>query len=144
MISRANKVEEYNEIWIKEKRRLKKKYKEKLEQKVKHLQEKCGSKRCIPDEVEGIVIKDQELPVEFESDPRCYDNIEISEAEKMVLQLPPKFTLYEDVNVEKTVAEIEKGMVKLRWEMNTKKKKEEGAISQSTPVYDTKECSFDF
>ena len=48
----------------------------------------------------------------------------------MVLQLPPKFTLYEDVNVEKTVAEIEKGMVKLRWEMNTKKKKEEGAISE--------------
>ena len=76
VISRANKVQEYNEIWIKEKRRLKKKYKEKLEQKVKHLQEKYGSKRCIPDEVEGVIIKDQELPEEFESDPRCYDNNE--------------------------------------------------------------------
>ena len=143
-LDRNNKTEEYNEIWIREKRRLKQKYKEKMEQKVKHLRQKYGYRRELPDEVEGVIIKDQELPEEFESNPRCYDNVEITDEEKKVLLLPPKFTVYENVDVIKTIAEIEKGMVKLRWEMNEVKKKEEGNVMQQKPVYDPKKNSFDF
>ena len=65
-LDRNNKTEEYNEIWIREKRRLKQKYKEKMEQKVKHLRQKYGYRRELPDEVEGVIIKDQELSEELE------------------------------------------------------------------------------
>ena len=59
VIRRANKLAEYHAIWTKEKRRLKKMYKEKAEKKIKHLQDKYGDKQLTPDEIEGIIIKDQ-------------------------------------------------------------------------------------
>ena len=116
IINNANLDRRYQVIWTAEKRRIRSWYKRKLERKLLHLKEKYGKKKEIPDEVNGVLIKDQPLNVEFESDPRCYDGVEITDNEKKVLQLGPKFTIYEEVNVDRTIAEIEKGMVKLRYE----------------------------
>ena len=148
IIRRANILDEYNQIWITEKGRLKEVYKRKLEKKVKHLVEKYGRKRVIPDEVEGIIIKDQPIVEEFESNPRCYGNVEISEEERQVLKLPPKFSLYERIDVEKTIAEIEKGMVKLRYEKNFEQTTNNGDNRSQPPpvgpIYKQEDNTFDF
>ena len=119
-----------------------------MEKKIQHLKNKYRLSRIIPDEVNGVIIKDQALEPEFESNPRCYDNVEINEKEKKILQLGPKFTLYEDVDVVKTVAEIGKGMVKLRYEQMRKEQEESEAngnlIRNVGPTYDVENKEFNF
>ena len=101
----------------------------------------------VPDEMNGVILKDQLLEEDFESDPRCYGNVEINEDEKTILKLGPGFTLYEEINVVKTVAEVEKGMVKLRYEQIRKENEEgdpENRPRQRKPVYDYDKKEFDF
>ena len=148
VIKNANIDRRYHTIWSTEKRRIRTWYKRKLERKLSHLKEKYGEKKEIPDDVNGVIIKDQPLEVEFESDPRCYDGVEINDNEKKVLQLGPKFTIYEDVDVEKTIAEIEKGMVKLRYEQMRKEKNKSSeprnqAIT-TEPTYNHEKKEFNF
>ena len=51
--------------------------------------------------------------MDFESKPRCYGGIQINENEQQLLELPPNFSLYENIDVIETIAQIEKGFVKL-------------------------------
>ena len=54
------------------------------------------------------------------------DKIPLSDPEKQVLSLPPKFTKYEDITVSKINASAEALACKLRWEQMERNQREEG------------------
>ena len=70
-------------------------------QKLSHLKTKWQKKVICPDEIRGIsLIPDMNvLPPEFSSEPRLYGGVELDEGEKLVLELPVKFGLYQKLNV---------------------------------------------
>ena len=77
---------------------------------------KCRYKKntSTPDILHGIMV-DQEIASDFSSASRCYGNTEISNEEKELLSLPPKYAVYEKIDQVDCIAEIEKGLTKLRW-----------------------------
>ena len=108
----------FNKIWSDEKWRIKKELDSKKMKKIAHLTElerrRTNAKRT-SDNIRGIKISDQQVAEMFESRPRVYANTEISGSERQVLELPPKFAVYDEVDVKKCEVEIEKAFVKLRW-----------------------------
>ena len=110
-------VRDFNSVWEKEKRRHWLFLRRKRKRKVKFLLEKFGSEDVIDcvTEVEGITVADQPVPSTFSSDARCYGGVELSDDEEKVLCLPPKFAVYEKVDLTSCEAQIEKGLAKLRW-----------------------------
>ena len=89
----------------------------------------------------GIITSDQVIPPTFESKPRIYDgtNVEISKAEVSVLSLGPKFAIFEEVNPESIEIELEKSLVKLRWDRMNKgeddEEEEEATANQNGGEY---------
>ena len=63
----------------------------------------------------GIRVEDDELGKEFESEPRLYGGIVMSENEMKILRLPPKFGLYRKLNVSQCKIDVEESLNKLRW-----------------------------
>ena len=55
------------------------------------------------------------LPPEFSSEPRLYGGVELDEDEKLVLELPVKFGLYQKLNVTQCKIDTEEALNKLRW-----------------------------
>ena len=55
------------------------------------------------------------LPEEFSSEPRLYGNVNISDNEKKVLELPPKYGIYKKVSVRDCIISVEESLNKLRW-----------------------------
>ena len=82
---------EYLNVW----REFITKYKNELkvanEKKANWLINKWQWRKVVPEELRGIVIKDQDIPAEFSSDPRVYGGVELNNAEKELLELPPNF-----------------------------------------------------
>ena len=110
-------VRAFNNIWRKEKRRHWLYLRKKRTRRVNFLSEKFGSRNacdCVT-EVEGIVVVDQPLPSTFSSNPRCYGGVQLTGDEEKVLGLPPKFAVYDRVDLTSCEAQIEKGLAKLRW-----------------------------
>ena len=70
----------------------------------------------IPDMIEGVIIKNQDLPSEYTSTPRTYGGILLDANEQALLSLPPKYAIFETVDSERCESEIEKSLAKLRWE----------------------------
>ena len=116
-IAAAGVLEEYERLW---KREITKYENERLSthrKKLQHLRMKYKRKETnVPDEIEGIILKDQELPAEYNSTPCTYGGIVLNENEQSLLSLPPKYAMYEQVTLERCEAEIEKALAKLRWE----------------------------
>ena len=50
----------------------------------------------------------REIPATFTSDPKCHGGCSVDEKEKKVLSLPPKFAVYNSVDVQQCLA-------KFRW-----------------------------
>ena len=69
----------------------------------------------IDDEKNVTVVDDVELGVEFESEPRLYGGVVMSEDEMKVLRLPPKFGIYKKLNVTQCRIDVEESLNKLRW-----------------------------
>ena len=93
----------------------------KRRKKVKFLRNKYRrERRIVPDEVDGIIIKDQPIPDDFTTEPRVYGGVNITEPEKELLSLPPKFAMYDKIEPKKCEAEVEKALTKLRWERISK------------------------
>ena len=138
-------VQQFEEIWNVERRRVVESLKVKRKRKIAFLREKYGQSREIPDQIEGITIADSDLPATFNSEPRCYGGCSTDEKEKKILSLPPKFAVYDKVNTVECEAEIEKGLAKLRW---TKRKQFEGDKNQQDenkePEGETKGTVYDF
>lgn len=109
----------FNRVWNKEKRWHWKILKEKRKRKGNFLLRKYGCREvmdCVT-EVEGITVGDQTIPCTFSSNPQYYGGVELSGEENKTLCLPPKFAVYDRVNLTSCEAQIEKGLAKLRWSM---------------------------
>ena len=89
-------------LWEQEKQCCRQKLKEKRKAKQKFLCEKYIH-YGIPDEVDGILVRDQEIPETYydTAKPCCYGGVVIDENEERLLSLPPKFSVYEDIDTVK-------------------------------------------
>ncbi len=121
---RHNGIERgFNQEWSKEKSLNRKMYKETRKQKVEWLSSKHDKRaNDIPDEFNGITIKDQELGEEYKKECKIYGGLEVSEKEKAAASLTPKHTVYRNINIMEGEAEIEKGLTKYRWKDISKEK----------------------
>ena len=122
----------FNAMWRREKKIVRRIHKEMRHKKVTFLlnksrTEETNSKRKVSS-VLGIITSNQVIPPSFESKPRIYDgtNVEISKAESSVLSLGPKFAIFEDVDPEDIEVELEKSLVKLRWDRMNKEQNDDG------------------
>ena len=68
------------------------------------------------DYIEGVNIADRTLPDSFESEPRLYGGTNITDQERSLLSLPPRFSTYEKVNIGETECQIEKSFAIIRWQ----------------------------
>ena len=109
-------VRDLNSVWEKEERRQWLFLRKKRKRRVKFLLEKFAVENVIDcvTEVEGITAADQSLPSTFSSNPRCYGGVQLTKDEEKVLCLPPKFAVYEKIDLMSCEAQIEKGLGKLR------------------------------
>ena len=73
---------------------------------------------------EGVTIADQELDVTFKPEPECYGNITLTENEKEMLRLHPKYAVYEGITEVDCEAEREKALTKVRCDRKMKKEPE--------------------
>ena len=104
----------------------------------------------------SVVTSDRQLPPTFSSEPRVYGGVCVTEEEKQALTLPPKFTLYDKIDREKCMVEIETMVSKYMWEIrkNTIEERDKGAhqsrnVNKETNVareyhYDVDTKTFDF
>ena len=64
--------------------------------------------------MEGLTVAEQSIPSTFSSSSRCYEGVQLTNDEK-VLCLPPKFAVYENIDLMSCKTQIEKGLAKLCW-----------------------------
>ena len=127
LLAGAGVVNEYEQLWRREITKYENECASTQKRKLQHLRNKYRKKKeTIPDEIDGILLTDQELPPEFSSTARTYGGIELQGNEQSLLALPPKFATYEKVELEPCEAEIEKALAKLRWEEKKKNMDQEG------------------
>merc|ERR1711923_621348 len=72
-------------------------------------------RRRVESVIDGIDVSDKHLSEKFESEPRCYGNARLSEEERTLLKLSPKYAIYERPDVVDLEVEIEKEITKYRW-----------------------------
>ena len=113
-------LDSYFQIWEEEKSYQRRRFTRKRKRKVAFLVNKYGKKRKesdTPEEVEGIAVKDSVLSEDYNSNPRVYGSIDTGPSRDVTsaLSLPPKFTVYENVDPEKCEVEVEKSINKYRW-----------------------------
>ena len=143
MLLREYNIENlFYDINNQEKRTTRHRLRNKREKKTHFLLNKYGGKRQrnknrTDDDIEGIVIKDQNLPEDYESKPRCYGGTTLSKEEEDILSLSPNYAIYEEINIEKCEIEIEKSLTKLRW--SEMKKKEDLEYSEDIKERDEDE-----
>ena len=127
-IAAAGLLDAYERLWRREITRFENGSAETQKKKLQHLRNryKRTTRTIVPDEMEGIILKDQEIPNNFASTPRTYGGVVLDENEQSVLTLPPKFAMFEKINEETCEAEIEKMLAKLRWEEKKKQIDPEG------------------
>lgn len=125
-------IKQYIKLWRYEKKQLKKTFNQRRKKKMNHLVRKYKVKQEVPDDIEGIVIKDQEIPESFKMEPLCYGGCDIGKEEKELLMLPPKFAVYNNIDVISVEAQIEKGFIKYRWDKKSENRQEEENTSKET------------
>ena len=127
VIAESGTLNEFNELWRREITRYNRNLKDTGRRKLQFLQNKYKKQRkIIPDEIDGILLKDQELGDEYNSTPRQYGGVHLEQEEKNVLSLPTKFATHSKVTEEECQAQIEKTMAKLRWECTAREKETNG------------------
>ena len=104
----------YNQKWAEEKYLAMKTFRAHKEDKFKWLKKKYQLEKEVPDTLNDVFIADQELDASFNSNPKCYGGIIINDAERGVLSLQPKFTLFDKVQATQCEAEIEKSLTSIR------------------------------
>ena len=117
------KEEAYNDIWKEEKDRYFRKLRKKRKEKVEWIEKKYYKKKELRDEINGVVVKDQILDDSFTTEAITYGNVEISEDEKRVLEMHPKYTVFEKVDPIDNEAEVEKALTKIRWARREEERK---------------------
>ena len=136
----------------------------KMKEKTQHLYRRwknVGTRR--EEELQGIAITDHELDrfcengglqehglevnCEFQ-EPPTYGGCNISDNQRRLLRLPPKFTTYEEISEKEMEVEMEVANCKLRWElMNRREREEEGESEEWTEEWEMermeKETTYD-
>ena len=118
----------FTETWEEEKDYQRHQFDKKRRRKVRFLVNKYRKNKQtqnIPDEVEGISIKQCEIPADYNSNPRIYGGVTHYPSREVIsgLSLPPMFTVYENVSPEQCEIEVEKSINKYRWStMNGEKR----------------------
>ena len=105
----------YEELWSREIHKYKEVLSQRRKKKIEFLNRKYGRRHNVPDRVNGVIVADQAIPENFTSEPRCYGSVEVSDDEKAVLSLPPKFATFDRIDKLRCEGEVEKGLAKLRW-----------------------------
>ena len=127
LLTGAGVLREYERLWRREITKYENECVSTQKKKLQHLRNKYKKKQeTIPDEIEGIVLTNQELPAEYTSTARVYGGVDLLENEQSLLSLPPKYAMYGKVESESCEAEIEKALAKQRWEEKRKQVDEEG------------------
>ena len=118
----------FTETWEEEKDYQRHQFDKKRRRKVRFLVNKYRKNKQtqnIPDEVEGISIKQCRIPADYNSNPRIYGGVTPYPSREVIsgLSLPPMFTVYENVSPEQCEIEVEKSINKYRWStMNGEKR----------------------
>ena len=149
VLQEKNKVQAYNVIWAEERNKYFAKLREKRKRKVAWIKNKYYKREAIPDTFKGVTVKDQPIDRSFETEPVVYGNVEISEDEKSVLRIHPKYTVFDRVDPIDCEAEIEKSITKLRWarkEEDRKEQNRENGITEEPrkETFNIDERKFDF
>ena len=103
--------------------------------KVEWLVRKWRKEDIVPDEVRGIVLKDTELENEFNSEPREYGGVEVTEKMKSILKLPTKHGVYGRVTEVATVISMEEAINKMRWKRSFEKEKDKGEGTEASFIF---------
>ena len=138
ILQREGVNELYEEEWKKEKTSKREMYKEKRKSKIEWMKMKYENRDTVPEEYQGVIIKDQDISNGFEKECKVYGGVELTENEKTALSLHPKHTIFEKVNMLQCEAEFEKALTKLRW----KEKAANDRNNIENKIY--KEDAFDF
>ena len=128
---------------------------QKIKNKIEFLSKKRSNPDLVSGEWNGILISDDKLKSRYEEpviEPLNYGNIQLSDNEKKVLTLPPKFTTFENISREKMEVAAEVMVDKLRWEDRSRKQRDNGTWTedwewdqvQNKTVYDESKKSLDF
>ena len=122
LIAAAGLLETYGRLWRREITRFERESNDARKRKIQHLRNryKQTTRTEVPDEMDGIILRDQEVPEGYNSTARTYGGVNLNDDEHSVLSLPPKFAVYDKVKEEPCEAEIEKMLAKLRWEEKRK------------------------
>ena len=118
----------FNNIMQEEVEAVWKKGLEKGKKKISHLIEKWRSKRPkVPGEYKGVLISTEELEKKFEdpgNEVLNYGDVELSDAEKKIMEKGPKFTTYGQISKVEMESASEVMVDKIRWE--TRRRQERG------------------
>ena len=139
-----NILNDYNRIWEAEKQIHNIKFRELKKKKIEFLTNKYATSDITPDDIEGITVCDQQCIEEFDTSPRTYGGIAITDEEKAVLTLPPKFSTFQKVDSVECSAQVEKSLAKLRWEINRKEREQRGEVIEEAEFYNPANMTFDF
>ena len=96
----------------------------------------------VPEELEGVLISEDLLRAKFEDPvikPLIYGGVELSEPEKVAIMLGPKFTLYDDISLDKMAVASEATCDKLRWEVRSRQERDGEAWSEDHELEKVKE-----
>ena len=118
----------YVTIWRREKQTYQRNLHELVRKKLVNLTNRYSTRFVAPDAVRGIVVEEQEVPVEFSTEPRCYGDVVLDTNERNALSLPPKYAVHAKLDVVDCEAQVEKGLAKLRWSI--KESEREDAVGR--------------
>ena len=125
--------------------------KDKVRNKINHLSQKYS--RQVPDTIKGIRITDKALGEKRQLPQPVIMDVEVSTNAKETLQLPPKTATYRPISIRECETEIEKMIVKLKWEKRSEaERKETGASKeewqeakrQETEVHNVENATLNF
>ena len=115
LYSKENIIDLYNRTWFAEKKIVMKRCRTRRKEKVKWLLATYKKKEdTSPDYINGICVKDVVLGEEFVKEPRVYGNVQLDSNEVAAIQIPPKFALYNKIDIMDCEAEIEKCLSSIR------------------------------
>ena len=115
---------EFMEVVDKEIKSIWKNNKSKNQKKVKWANYKREEKEPAPDTIKGVIVDDKGLeeletelkkPNEPENKAVILGGVKVDKYEEKVLMIPPNHTTYPKINVEEVKTELEKCVIKCRW-----------------------------
>ena len=130
-------INDYNALWCVEKGGFTKTCRADRKRKVKWLINKYKYNETIPDYINGIGIKDVVIDHTYTKEPIICGGATIDNAERSVLQLHPKYCVYDDIKLVECEAEIEKSLTMIRW-------KRKGICNDNVEHYDVDTNTLDF